>query len=135
MRYLFLFFLVCSITETNWGQLNSPAFQTRFYFEDGVGNKDTILVSGDTIIISGVGFDYSAYRGDTVTAPDASKKFEVFTIPVANVIHSDIVFTPYVYYEGLDARKLVYYRNVVVHFKDTTKAVESLFLLFRCKNY
>jgi len=135
MKYLSFFCLLFFSAEINWAQPHSPGFQVQFYFEDALGNKDTILVSGDTIFIPGVGFDHSAYRGDTITAPDPKKKFEVFTMPVSNVLHSDLVFTPYVYYEGLNADKLAYYKNVVVHYRDTIYSVEGLFLLFKCKNY
>ena len=135
MRYLIFFFLCCCFTNTNWGQLSSPAFQTWFYFEDATGNKDTILVSGDTIVIPGIGFDHFAYRGDTVAAPDPLEPFEVFSMPLYNITHSNTVFTPYVYYEGLNASKLPYYKNVVVDYQDTSETVESLFLLFKCKNY
>ncbi|MCK6695837.1 MAG: T9SS type A sorting domain-containing protein, partial [Thermoanaerobaculia bacterium] len=127
-------FLFCFFAETIWGQLNSPAFQTWFYFEDAAGNKDTVLVSGDTITTNEI-FNYSAYRGDTVLAPDPSKKFEVYSLPVYDVMLSKLVFTPDVYYEGLNANKLVYYRNVVVDFQDTSFSVEGVFFLFRCKKY
>ncbi len=137
MRYFFLFFLPVFIAEPNWAQPHSPAVQVQFYFEDALGNKDTIMVSGDTLLIPGQGggFDYSAYRGDTVIAPDPKKKFEVFTMPVMNVILSKLVFTPYVYYEGLDASKLAYYKNVVINYGDSLYSIEGLFLLFKCKNY
>lgn len=135
MRYLSFFYLLFFIAEINWAQPHSPATQVQFYFEDALGNKDSIMVSGDTILIPGVGFDYSAYRGDTVTAPNPKKKFEVFSVPISNIIYSDLVFTPYVYYNGIDASKLVYYKNVVIDYRDSLYSAESLFLLFKCKNY
>lgn len=120
------------IASTVCSQPFTPTFQVAFYFEDAVGNRDTLLIWGDTIFPNEV-YDTTAYRGEVVTETDVSKPFEVFTLPSEELFYKDI-FWPGEFWYGFHPVGYNYYKNVVVH-HDSLLGAESVFLLFKCAHY
>jgi Secretion system C-terminal sorting domain len=127
MKYIYIIQLIC-LYSTVFCQ-SFPTYQTSFYFEDAIGNKDTIVMTSDTIFLPNEIYDSTAYRGDIVNIANINKPFEVYTIPVGDIIYSDA----YLFFDlkfGINPSKYRFYRNVV-----TDQGLENVFFLFKCQHY